>query len=174
MGRSPGEGNGNPLQYSCLENPMDGGACLGTVHGVTKSRTRLSNFTSLQTYLKSFGEMGTCNLLTGVHLCIIILRDLHGSLVIRFWILISNIMFFWDITQCIFVLLFNRYSWRKKWDPIPVFLSGRLQSIGLQRFGHDWVTEHTQINRCLLNIYCMLVLEMKRKLMLSPCPGAVY
>ena len=46
-GRSPGEGNGNPLQYSCLENPMDGGAWLATVHGVTKSRTRLSDFTSL-------------------------------------------------------------------------------------------------------------------------------
>ena len=46
-GRSPGEGNGNPLQYSCLENPMDGGAWWATVHGVTKSRTRLSNFTSL-------------------------------------------------------------------------------------------------------------------------------
>ena len=41
LGRSPGEGNGNPLQYSCLENPMDGGA-----HGVVKSRTRLSDFTS--------------------------------------------------------------------------------------------------------------------------------
>ena len=39
------EGNGNPLQYSCLENPMDGGAWLATVHGVTESRTRLSNFT---------------------------------------------------------------------------------------------------------------------------------
>ena len=46
-GRSPGEGNGNPLQYSCLENPMDGGAWSATVHGVAKSRTRLSNFTSL-------------------------------------------------------------------------------------------------------------------------------
>ena len=45
LGRSPGEGNGNPLQYSCLENPMDGGAWLATVHGVAKSRTRLSNFT---------------------------------------------------------------------------------------------------------------------------------
>ena len=45
---SPGEGNGNPLQYSCLENPMDGGAWWATVHGVTKSRTQLSNFTSLQ------------------------------------------------------------------------------------------------------------------------------
>ena len=45
LGRSPGEGNGNPLQYSCLENPVDRGAWWATVHGVTKSRTRLSNFT---------------------------------------------------------------------------------------------------------------------------------
>ena len=44
-GRSPGEGNGNPLQYSCLENPMDGGAWLATVHAVAKSRTQLSDFT---------------------------------------------------------------------------------------------------------------------------------
>ena len=43
-GKSPGEGNGNPLQYSCLENPMDGGAWQATVHGVAKSRTRLSDF----------------------------------------------------------------------------------------------------------------------------------
>ena len=39
LGRSPGEGNGNPLQYSCPENPMDGGAWWATVHGVAKSRT---------------------------------------------------------------------------------------------------------------------------------------
>ena len=38
-GRSPGEGNGTPLQYSCLENPMDGGAWEAAVHGVAKSRT---------------------------------------------------------------------------------------------------------------------------------------
>ena len=38
-GRSPEEGDGNPLQYSCLENPMDGGAWWATVHGVAKSRT---------------------------------------------------------------------------------------------------------------------------------------
>ena len=37
--------NGNPLQYSCLENPTDGGAWWAAVHGVSKSRTRLSNFT---------------------------------------------------------------------------------------------------------------------------------
>ena len=40
-----GEGNGNPLQYSCLANPMDGGAWWAAVHGVTRSRTRLSDFT---------------------------------------------------------------------------------------------------------------------------------
>ena len=37
-GRSPGEGNGNPLQYSCLENPMDGGGWQATVHGIAKSQ----------------------------------------------------------------------------------------------------------------------------------------
>ena len=40
-----GEGNGTPLQYSCLENPMGGGAWWAAVHGVEKSRTRLSDFT---------------------------------------------------------------------------------------------------------------------------------
>ena len=44
-GRSPGEGNGNPLQYSCLENPMDEGAWWAAVHGVAKSWTRLNDFT---------------------------------------------------------------------------------------------------------------------------------
>ena len=42
---SPGEGNGKPLQYPCLENPMDGEAWWATVHGVATSRTRLSDFT---------------------------------------------------------------------------------------------------------------------------------
>ena len=42
---SSGEGNGNPLQYSCLENPMDGRAWWAAVHGVAKSRTQLSHFT---------------------------------------------------------------------------------------------------------------------------------
>ena len=42
---APGEGNGTPLQYSCLENPMDGGAWWAAVHGVAKSQARLSDFT---------------------------------------------------------------------------------------------------------------------------------
>ena len=48
LGRSPGEGNGNPLQYCCLENPMDRGAWYATVYRVAKSWTRLSDFTSLR------------------------------------------------------------------------------------------------------------------------------
>ena len=43
-GRSSGEGNGSPLQYSCLENPLDRGAWQAAVHGVAESRTRLSDF----------------------------------------------------------------------------------------------------------------------------------
>ena len=45
LGRSPAGGNGNPFQYSCLENPMDRGAWQATVHGVAKSQTRLSMHT---------------------------------------------------------------------------------------------------------------------------------
>ena len=48
-GRSPGEGNGNPFQYSCLENSMDRGAWRATVHGVTRSQTRLRNWTHICT-----------------------------------------------------------------------------------------------------------------------------
>ena len=56
---SPGEGNGNPLQYSCLENPMEREAWQAIVHGVAKSRTRLSDFTSLHffTSLKLKGHL---------------------------------------------------------------------------------------------------------------------
>ena len=48
-GRSPGEGNGNPLQFSCLENSMHRGAWWATVHGVEKGRTRLSTHTQTHT-----------------------------------------------------------------------------------------------------------------------------
>ena len=48
LGRYPGRGNGNPLQYSCVENPMDRGAWQAMVHRVAKSQTQLSNFHFLQ------------------------------------------------------------------------------------------------------------------------------
>ena len=49
--------NGNPLQYSCLENPMEGGAWKATVHGVAKGRTQLSDFTSLLHFIKDGKEV---------------------------------------------------------------------------------------------------------------------
>ena len=54
-----GEGNGNPLQYSCLENPMGGGAWKAAVHGVAKSRTRLSDFTFTFHFYALEKEMAT-------------------------------------------------------------------------------------------------------------------
>ena len=53
------EGNGTPLQYSCLENPIDGGAWWATVHGVAKSRTRLSDFTFIFHFHALEKEMAT-------------------------------------------------------------------------------------------------------------------
>ena len=54
-----GEGNGNPLQYSCLENPMDGGAWWAAVHGVAGSQTRLSDFTFTFHFHELEKEMAT-------------------------------------------------------------------------------------------------------------------
>ena len=59
-GISPGEGNGNPVQYSCLENPMDGGAWQAIVHEVKKSGTRLSDFTFFF-LCGSAGKESACN-----------------------------------------------------------------------------------------------------------------
>ena len=59
-----GKGNGNPLQYSCLENPMDGGAWWAAVHGVSKSQTRLSDFTFTFHFYALEEEMAThCSVL---------------------------------------------------------------------------------------------------------------
>ena len=79
-GRSPGEGNGNPLQYSCLENSLEGAAWWATVHGITKSQTRLSDDTQWrnrhreQTYghgeREGEGEMyGKSNMETYITIC---------------------------------------------------------------------------------------------------------
>ena len=66
LGRSPGGGNGNPLQYSRLRNPMDRGAWRATVRGVAKSRTRLSRHTHTHSPLNS-GAEPTCLLACTSH-----------------------------------------------------------------------------------------------------------
>ena len=55
-----GEGNGSPLQYSCLENPMDGGAWWAAVHGVAKSQTRLNNNSKDLLTLLAIHHQNTC------------------------------------------------------------------------------------------------------------------
>ena len=55
-----GEGNGTPLQYSCLENPMDGGAWWAAIHGIAKSRTQLSDFTLTFHFHALEKEMAQC------------------------------------------------------------------------------------------------------------------
>ena len=61
-GEGNGEGNGSPLQYSCLENSMDGGAWWATVHGVSKSRTQLSDFTFTSHLIES--ESVSCSVMS--------------------------------------------------------------------------------------------------------------
>ena len=56
-GRSPGEGNGNPLQYSCLENPMDRGVWWAIVHRVAKSQTRLKQFSTAHDHVVQFSSV---------------------------------------------------------------------------------------------------------------------
>ena len=56
LGRSPGRGNGNPLQYACLGNPMDRGGWWGTVCGVTKSWTRLTEHAHTHTHTRVHSE----------------------------------------------------------------------------------------------------------------------
>ena len=54
LGRSPEGGDGNPLQYSCLENPMDGGTWRAIIHGVSKSQTRLKRLSNMPRNIKKY------------------------------------------------------------------------------------------------------------------------
>ena len=83
LGKSPGEGNGNPIQYSCQENHLDRGAWWVTVHGVAKSRTRLSNFTNSRGIPKDASLF--CLLLLNIYLSIWLCRLLvvaHGIFIV--------------------------------------------------------------------------------------------
>ena len=117
---SCGEGNGNPLQYSCLENPMDGGTWWAAVHGVAKSQTRLSNFTFTFHFPALEKEMAT-------HSSVLAWRipgteepgrlQSMGSLRLRHD---------WATSLSLFTFM----HWRRKWQPTPVFLPGESQGRG--------------------------------------------
>ena len=121
LGRSPGEGIGYPLQYSCLENPMDGGAWWATVHGAAKSQTRLSDFTSL-TLRASQVSLEVMNLLASA-----------GD------------------KRCRFDPWVGTIPWNRKWRPTPLFLPGEPHGqrslVGYSPQGHKEsdMTEHSPI-----------------------------
>ena len=111
-GISPGEGNGNPLQYSCLENPMDRGAWWATVHRITKIWTRLSNFTFTFTLLviqipSSYKD--ACHIGLGF----------PGSTMIKN--LPANDK---QTRRHGFDPWVRKIPWKRKWKPTPVFLPG--------------------------------------------------
>ena len=129
-GRSPGEGNGNPLQYSCLENPMDGGAWRAAVHGVAKSRTQLSDFTSLHfneclvTQLSFSGEKK-------LFLVVILFLVQLPFLVKISFTTVDSPPTHTQMGNFIFTSRRSRLDpwvrkipWRRKWQPTAVFLLG--------------------------------------------------
>ena len=89
-GRSPGEGNGNPLQYSCLEHPMDGEAWWATVHEVAKSWTWLSDLTNFNFYLIDNSNFYFDTKLS----CMLKLKEfLSTFLSVKFWKTMSKLGF---------------------------------------------------------------------------------
>ena len=125
-----GEGNGTPLQYSCLENPMDGGAWWATVHGFAKSQTQLSDFTFTFYSHALEKEMAT-------HSSTLAWKipwmeepgglQSMGSLGVRH-------------DRATSLSLFTLMHWRRKWQPTPVFLPGESQGrgslVGCRLWGH--------------------------------------
>ena len=130
---SPGVENGTPLQYSCPENPMDGGSWWATVHGVAKSHTRLSDFT--------FTFKDPCD-----YTELIWRRQWHPTPVLVWKIPWTEkpgtlqsmgsgrVGHNWVTSLSLFTFM----HWRRKWQPTPVFLPGGLPSMGSHRVGHDW------------------------------------
>ena len=117
---STGEGNGNPLQYSCLENSMDRGTGWATIFGVAKSWTRLSNY----------------------HF------HFQSILGLPWWL--SSKEFTCQCRTQGFNPWVGKIPWRRKWQPTPVFFSGKshgqrslasYSSRGCKRIRHDLVTE---------------------------------
>ena len=125
LGRFPGEGNGNQLQYPCLENPMDRGTWWGTVHGVVKSdmTEQLSAYTHthLITPPKDFGLPWWLRWV----------KNVPAMEETQVWSLGLE-----DPLEKGMVTHSSILAWRIPWTEEP----GRIQSMGLQRVGHDWAT----------------------------------
>ena len=122
-GRSPGGGNANPLQYTCLENPMDRRSWQATVHGVAKSWTGLKRLS--------------------MHICMSLSHQMEKAMAPHSSTLawkipwteepgrlqsMGSLRVGYDCVTSF--LLFTFMHWRRKWQPTPVFLSGESQGQG--------------------------------------------
>ena len=113
-----GEGNGNPLQCSCLENPRDGGAWWAAISGVTQSRTQLKRLSSS---VCMFGEG------SGIPLQYSCLENpMDGG---AWWAAVHGVTKS-QTRLGDFTFIFTFMLWRRKWQPTPVFLPGESQGRG--------------------------------------------
>ena len=116
----PGEGSGTPLQYACLENPMDRGAWKAAVHGVAEGRTRLNEFTFTFHFHALENEMAT-------HSSVLAWRipwpEDHGRLQSMGSLTVGHD---WATSLSLFTFM----HWRRKCQPTPVFLPGESQGRG--------------------------------------------
>ena len=130
-GRSPGGGNGNPLQYSCLENPMNRGTWWAAVHRVTKNQIQLRAHTQGKIYsshndqLPNFQNM---NIATMGFLVAQTVKHLSAMWETRVRSLGRE-----DTLEKEMVTHSSTLAWKIPWTEEP----GRLQSVGSQRVGHD-------------------------------------
>ena len=135
-----GEGNGNPLQCSCLENPRDEGAWWVAIYGVAQSRTRLKQLSSSSSSKSKL--------------------DHHGAYQVVQWMKNTPVVEETQVMQVqsldqedplgkVISTYSNILAWRLPWTEEP----GGLQSIGWLRVGHDWATKHST-GSCL-NTYCV-------------------
>ena len=114
-----GEGNGNPLQYSCLENPMEGGAWWAAIYGVTQNQTPLKWLSSSSSCV-SLDIQWLHSLLFQWYFGIP--KENPGEM----WFSIIQwpcvLVYVWESPQILHVVL--NLIWRRKWQPTPLFLPG--------------------------------------------------
>ena len=125
-----GEGNGNPLQYSCLENPRDGGASWAAVYGVTQSQTQLKRLSS-----SSSSSIKRLEKAMATHSRTLAWKipwtEEPGGLQFMGSLRVGH-------DSATSLSLFTFMHWRRKWQPTPVFLPGESQGRGSLVGCHLW------------------------------------
>ena len=153
-----GEGNGTPLQYSCLENPMDGGTWWAAVHGVAKSQTRLSDFTFTFHLHALEKEMAT-------HRSILAWRipgtgepgglpsmGSHG--VGHDWSDLAA-----ALQKTLFDLWVWKIPWRREWQPTAVFLRGEFHGQRSLAGYSPWDHKESDTTKRLTHFhFCLLII----------------